>query len=205
MSWPRGSISRITSKGTFHLRGLFRPFSCSVMADTRNQLTDVLSCCRGGLIAVGAFSMAMNLLVLTVSVYMLQVYDRVLPGRSVDTLIYLTLIAAGALAAMGALESVRSRILVQTWHLDRPDAVARRSLGVAWRTRCVGLPYRTEALRDLATLRSLSRRGRNHGAVRCAVAANLPRLLSFFCIRSLDFSPLAERWCSFCSPWPIML
>ena len=39
--------------------------------------------------------MAINLLVLTVSVYMLQVYDRVLPGRSVETLIYLTLIAGG--------------------------------------------------------------------------------------------------------------
>ena len=57
--------------------------------------------------------MAINLLVLTVSIYMLQVYDRVLPGRSVETLIYLTIIAAGALAAMGALELLRSRILVR--------------------------------------------------------------------------------------------
>ncbi len=70
------------------------------MSDTDNQLSSVLYRCREGLIAVGLLSMAVNLLVLTVSVYMLQVYDRVLPGRSVETLIYLTLISAGALAAM---------------------------------------------------------------------------------------------------------
>ena len=66
-----------------------------MMVAPRTQFTDVLARCRDGLIAVGAFSMAVNLLVLTVSVYMLQVYDRVLPGRSVETLIYLTLIAGG--------------------------------------------------------------------------------------------------------------
>jgi ABC-type protease/lipase transport system fused ATPase/permease subunit len=48
---------------------------------------NVLSCCRRGLIAVGGFSMAINLLVLTVSVYMLQVYDRMLTGRSVETFV----------------------------------------------------------------------------------------------------------------------
>ena len=44
------------------------------MSDTDNQLSCVLYRCREGLIAVGSLSMAVNLLVLTVSVYMLQVY-----------------------------------------------------------------------------------------------------------------------------------
>ena len=57
------------------------------MADTRIQLSDCLLRCKEGWLAVGAFSMAINVLLLSVSVYMLQVYDRVLPGRSVETLI----------------------------------------------------------------------------------------------------------------------
>ena len=117
------------------------------------KLTDVLLRCRGGLIAVGAFSMAMNLLVLTVSIYMLQIYDRVLPGRSVETLIYLTIIAAGALATMGALEFLRSRILVRLgiW-IDRSLSPILFNRGLDNTLR--GLPYRTEALRDLTALRS---------------------------------------------------
>ena len=123
------------------------------MSDTDNQLSSVLSRCREGLIAVGALSMAVNLLVLTVSVYMLQVYDRVLPGRSVETLIYLTLIAGGALAAMAALDVLRSRILVRlgVW-IDRMLSPAL--FGRAVENTLRGLPYRTEALRDLATIRT---------------------------------------------------
>ena len=52
------------------------------MSDSDNQLSSVLYRCREGLIAVGLLSMAVNLLVLTVSVYMLQVYDRVLPAAA---------------------------------------------------------------------------------------------------------------------------
>jgi PrtD family type I secretion system ABC transporter len=116
-------------------------------------LSDVLLRCREGLIAVGAFSMVMNLLVLTVSIYMLQVYDRVLPGRSVETLVYLTIIAGGALATMGCLELLRSRILVRLgiW-IDRALSPALFNRGLENTLR--RLQYRTEALRDLTTLRA---------------------------------------------------
>ncbi|RWL50335.1 MAG: type I secretion system permease/ATPase [Mesorhizobium sp.] len=117
-----------------------------------NALRLALQRCRGGFAAVAGFSFVINLLVLSTSVYMLQVYDRVLPGRSVETLVYLTLIATAALVAMGALEFFRSRLLVQlgTW-IDRvlsPQVLAR---GLENTLR--GSSYRTEALRDLATLR----------------------------------------------------
>ena len=49
------------------------------MAETRKHQFDAPSSCRGRLIAVGAFSVAINLLVLTVSVYMLLACDCVLP------------------------------------------------------------------------------------------------------------------------------
>src|SRR5262245_49002060 len=123
------------------------------MIGPRTQLTEIFKRCRDGLVAVGAFSMGINLLVLTVSIYMLQVYDRVLPGQSLETLMYLTLIAAGALAAMAALEVMRSRILVRLgiW-IDRSLSATLFGRGLENTLR--GLPYRTEALRDLATLRA---------------------------------------------------
>jgi PrtD family type I secretion system ABC transporter len=125
----------------------------SVMSGTDNQISGVLARCREGLIVVGALSLVVNLLVLTVSIYMLQVYDRVLPGRSVETLIYLTLIAGVALAAMAALDVLRSRILVRLgiW-IDRMLSPAL--FGRAVENTLRGLPYRTEALRDLATIRT---------------------------------------------------
>ena len=115
--------------------------------------TDVLSRCRAGLIAVASFSMAINVLVLTVSVYMLQVYDRVLPGRSIETLVYLTVIAAAALATMAVLDLLRSRILVRLgiW-IDQ--ALSPPLFGRALENALRGLAYRTEALRDLAVLRT---------------------------------------------------
>jgi PrtD family type I secretion system ABC transporter len=57
------------------------------------------------------FSLAINLALLTPSLFMLQVYDRVLVTRSVETLVMLALIAGVCLAAFGALDQVRSRLL----------------------------------------------------------------------------------------------
>lgn len=59
---------------------------------------------------VGLFSALLNLLALTGSMYMLQVYDRVIPSRSVPTLIGLTIIMLVLYAAYGALDLVRTRI-----------------------------------------------------------------------------------------------
>jgi ATP-binding cassette, subfamily C, bacterial EexD len=60
-----------------------------------------------------AFSAAINVLALTTSIYMLQVYDRVLASRSVDTLLLLTVIATGAILVFSGLESLRLRLLVR--------------------------------------------------------------------------------------------
>jgi len=64
-------------------------------------------------VAAGVFSFFMNMLLLTPSLYMLQVYDRVLGSRSVETLWFLSLLLLGALMVMGAMELVRSRLLVR--------------------------------------------------------------------------------------------
>ena len=52
----------------------------------RSELGDALRACRSAFIGVGAMSCMINLLYLTGSLFMLEVYDRVLPSRSVPTL-----------------------------------------------------------------------------------------------------------------------
>ena len=59
---------------------------------------------------MAAFSVATNLLVLAVPLYLLQMYDRVLTSRSVETLVYISLIAITALVAYGLIEVARSTV-----------------------------------------------------------------------------------------------
>jgi ATP-binding cassette subfamily C protein len=66
---------------------------------------------RLAFIGVGVFSGIINVLVLTGSLYMLQVYDRVLPSRSIPTLIGITLLLVILYAAYGALDFARTRVL----------------------------------------------------------------------------------------------
>jgi ATP-binding cassette subfamily C protein/ATP-binding cassette subfamily C protein EexD len=117
----------------------------------RTQLSTVKGRCRSGVLAVVGMSFAINLLILTTSIYMLQVYDRVLPGHSLSTLHYLTIITVAALLAMGLFELLRSRTLVRvsSW-IDRvlSPLVFARGLENAVR----GAAYRTEGVRDLSTV-----------------------------------------------------
>ncbi len=87
------------------------PASTSPASDT--AMHRALQIVRSTLWTVAFFSFFINLLALTGSVYMLQVYDRVLASRSIPTLVYLTIFAAGCLAVLSALEVVRSRLLVR--------------------------------------------------------------------------------------------
>ncbi|WP_132651990.1 MULTISPECIES: type I secretion system permease/ATPase [unclassified Rhizobium] len=68
---------------------------------------------RGGLIAVGAASALVNVLYLTSSFFMLQVYDRIIPSRSIPSLIALILLALLLYAFQGGFDLVRGRILVR--------------------------------------------------------------------------------------------
>ncbi len=61
-------------------------------------------------VSVGIFSFFVNVLMLTGSLYMLQIYDRVLPSRSEETLLALTLLVAALYGFMGILDYARARI-----------------------------------------------------------------------------------------------
>ena len=86
-------------------------FGRSASVDT--PMGRAMQAVRATLRSVAFFSFFINLLALTSSVYMLQVYDRVLASRSEATLLYLTLFAAACLATLAGLEMVHSRLLVR--------------------------------------------------------------------------------------------
>ncbi|MDF3164517.1 type I secretion system permease/ATPase [Pseudomonas proteolytica] len=65
------------------------------------------------LISVGCFTALINLLMLVPSIYMLQVYDRVLSSQNETTLGMLSLMVVGFFVFIGALEIVRSFIVIR--------------------------------------------------------------------------------------------
>ena len=80
---------------------------------SRNELLTALNACRSALGALAIASALINVLYLTGSFYMLEVYDRVLTSRSVSTLIGLSVLAIGLYAFQGLLDLLRGRILVR--------------------------------------------------------------------------------------------
>jgi ATP-binding cassette, subfamily C, bacterial exporter for protease/lipase len=78
-----------------------------------NEIAQALSEFKGAFRTVGIFSAIINLMLLVPSLYMLQVYDRVLASRNETTLLMLTLMVLGAYVFMSALEFVRSFVLIR--------------------------------------------------------------------------------------------
>ncbi len=108
--------------------------------------------CLPGIFFTAAISFFTSVLMLTVPLYLLQIFDRVLSSRSESTLFALTVIAVAALLAFAALDHVRARIYLVLSHwlsrrlsLDALQATVLRSL------RGRGSP--SQALRDLNDLR----------------------------------------------------
>ncbi|SCW70713.1 ATP-binding cassette, subfamily C, exporter for protease/lipase [Rhizobium mongolense subsp. loessense] len=75
------------------------------------RLAEVMGAIRRQFPLLIVLSCLLNLLLLVTSIYMLQVYDRVLSSGSLDTLMWLTLIAIFAVAVYGMLEQARRMVL----------------------------------------------------------------------------------------------
>lgn len=80
---------------------------------TGSELKEAILASKKSFLVVGFFSMFINILMLVPSLYMLQLYDRVLTSKSEDTLIMLTGIVVVMFITMALLEIVRSKILVK--------------------------------------------------------------------------------------------
>ncbi|MDE2389102.1 MAG: type I secretion system permease/ATPase [Betaproteobacteria bacterium] len=79
----------------------------------QNEVAQALVSFKQTFINIGIFSAVINVLMLMPAIYMLQLYDSVLTGRNEMTLLMLTLIMLGAYLFMGALEYVRSFVLIR--------------------------------------------------------------------------------------------
>ena len=89
-------------------------FNCEQMTKTnKSDLEKALNLCKGAFIWAAVFSMVINILQLVPTIYMLQLYDRVVPTGNRSTLLMLTLIMLVLFLTLGALEWVRSQILVR--------------------------------------------------------------------------------------------
>ncbi len=79
----------------------------------RSDLEEALKLCKGAFLSAAGFSMIINFMMITPSIYMMQVYDRVVSTGNKSTLLMLTLIVIAVFITMATLEWVRSQILVR--------------------------------------------------------------------------------------------
>ena len=87
---------------------------------TNAVMKAALQQCRRHFLYALLFSALLNLLFIAPMLYMLQVYDRVIPTAGEATLLLLTLVLAFALLTLAALDAIRSRLLVRAGvRLDR--------------------------------------------------------------------------------------
>ncbi|MDW6025849.1 type I secretion system permease/ATPase [Mesorhizobium sp. BAC0120] len=104
------------------------------------------------LIEIGIFSAATNALLLVMPLYLLQIYDRVLPAASMSTLVYITMLAVAALFVLGMLEIIRS------YYADKVAARLDTEIGSDAFVASMAGPRAAfgdvQPLRDLATIRS---------------------------------------------------
>jgi ATP-binding cassette subfamily C protein len=121
----------------------------------RSDLATALGSCRSAFAGIGLFSGMINILALTGSFFMLEVYDRVLPSRSVPTLAGLAVLAAILFSFQGILELIRGRLLV------RVGAALDEALSGRVYDSIVRLPLKTggrndglQSLKDLDNIRS---------------------------------------------------
>ena len=83
------------------------------MRSPASELAQTIKECRHSFRSAAIFSLFINLLMLLPAIYMMQVYDRVLGSNSTATLLMLTLLAVFLFIMLGALEWVRSQILIR--------------------------------------------------------------------------------------------
>ncbi|ADY73958.1 type I secretion system ATPase [Desulfurobacterium thermolithotrophum DSM 11699] len=81
--------------------------------EEKDIIREFLSYTRKSFLFAGFFSLFINLLMLLPAIYMLAVYDIVVPSRSVSTLIFITLLVVALYIISGLLQTIRSRILVR--------------------------------------------------------------------------------------------
>ncbi|MDX8497858.1 type I secretion system permease/ATPase [Mesorhizobium sp. VK4C] len=120
-------VARNTSrKRKGNLPGAFANAGASVAEPAPgSELADALHSCRAAFAGVALFSGVSNILMLTGAMFMLQVYDRVLPSRSVPTLIAMAILAGILFVGQALIDLARGRIMTRIG-AELDDAVGGR-------------------------------------------------------------------------------
>lgn len=116
-----------------------------------SSLDHLLRLARGPLWVLFGLSIMSNMLMLTGSVFMLQVYDRVLPSRSVSTLLALTALVLVLYGFYALIEWVRARMAVRLGALLH-EKLAIPLFEAAIRQRPLALRLESDPVRDLDTV-----------------------------------------------------
>jgi ATP-binding cassette, subfamily C, type I secretion system permease/ATPase len=130
-----------------------------MMSPPQTPLDAALRSCASAIGLIFAYSCSYNLLLLAPSIFLLQIYDRVLSSRSADTLLMLTIIVAVTVLVGGVLDALRRAALgrIGTWLEDR---LRPSVLSACFDHACRSDPSTaSEAYRDLATLRQFAESG----------------------------------------------
>ncbi|MEW6125229.1 MAG: type I secretion system permease/ATPase [Pseudomonadota bacterium] len=131
----------------------------SQASQSGGELKAAVAACRAALTGVALASGVVNVLSLTGPLFMLQVYDRILPSRSVESLAGLALIALILFAFQGALEVLRARMLTRIGRVLEAR-LGRRTFEAVLATSLHGSPQeaeqRAQAFRDLDNVRSFT-------------------------------------------------
>lgn len=124
------------------------------MASKPIPLRTAFRACRGELMSAAVFSFFINMLMLTLPLYILQIFSRVLQSQSHETLVMLTVMAVGALIVLGILSAIRSRILTRM--SAKLDTLLGEQVHAALISRATqNIEGRDiEGLRDLSQLRN---------------------------------------------------
>jgi PrtD family type I secretion system ABC transporter len=120
---------------------------------TRDPVRTALADCRRHFIYAGIFSGLINILYLAPSIFMLQVYDRVVPTRGTATLLVLVLVLAFALLVLTTMDVARMRLLERaSVRLEKLGAgpLLTHVLG----SQSGGAKARAQATRDFDTIRA---------------------------------------------------
>ena len=86
-----------------------------VLGEMPKSFEAALKACRSYFWLAAFFSALVNILYLAPTIYMMQVYDRVVPTSGVLTLIWLTVIVCIALATLAALDAMRAATAWRIW------------------------------------------------------------------------------------------
>jgi ATP-binding cassette subfamily C protein len=119
----------------------------------RETLTTGLATCRRKLMVIAVFSFWVNMLVLGVPIYLFNISDRVLTSRSLDTLVMLTVVIAGAIFGHVVLDAVR-RFMLMRVAVEVESRLGPPVLAAAAKASQAGSSREFQTVADLQQLRN---------------------------------------------------